>query len=107
MFLYVFGLPFIMAPTSGWFTVPTVTIAALGYYGLDEVAEILESPFGEDPNDIHLHAFIEELIADLDYAYCTHDEICRVIKSEEVDEDMLLAQRHDQDVPALPKKLTR
>ena len=41
-------------------------LIALGFFGLDEVAEILESPFGNDPNDIDLMSYATDLVADLE-----------------------------------------
>merc|ERR1712232_1052912 len=44
-------------------------IVSLGFYGLDEVAEVLESPFGNDPNDIHLRRYARRLMIDLNLIY--------------------------------------
>ena len=52
MFIYVFGLPFVMVANlppdttmaSGWPVAFVVAIAALGFYGLDEVAEVRAEP---------------------------------------------------------------
>ena len=50
-----FGIPFKgfaaegLAQLSGWWTLGFSAIATVGFFGLDEVAEILESPFGNDP----------------------------------------------------------
>merc|ERR1719316_166354 len=59
--LYVFVAPFLMAPASGYATPCIMLFASLGFFGLDEVAEILESPFGVDANDIDMTPLIQEL----------------------------------------------
>ena len=46
VFLSMF--PFALAPTCGWLTLIFSAVATVGFFGLDEVAEILESPFGND-----------------------------------------------------------
>ena len=45
---------------------PWRLVVSIGFFGLDEVAEILESPFSLDPNAINLRNFSDDLIRDLD-----------------------------------------
>ena len=88
VFFYIPWLAFTLAPKSGWTTPVTVVIAALGFFGLDEVAEILESPFGDDPNDIDLDIFINMLIKTLDRTYLLRQQTIDVIFTGKVDEDL-------------------
>lgn len=69
MFLYVFTLPFQVVAQCGHYTIFISALAALGFYGLDEVAEILESPFGSDPNDIDLRVDFLVLMKDMRTCY--------------------------------------
>lgn len=62
-------LPFLIVEDCGLFTMVVVGIVSLGFYGLDEVAEILESPFGNDPNDIDLRAECLGLMSDISMFY--------------------------------------
>jgi len=64
-----FSLPFVLERSCGHFAPFAVTLIALAVYGLDEVAEILESPFGTDPNDIDLEALEVSLVNDLELMY--------------------------------------
>eukprot|EP00930_Biecheleria_cincta_P072135 TRINITY_DN59583_c0_g1_i1.p1 TRINITY_DN59583_c0_g1~~TRINITY_DN59583_c0_g1_i1.p1 ORF type:complete len:397 (+),score=56.62 TRINITY_DN59583_c0_g1_i1:78-1268(+) len=67
---YVFTLParLIMEQTLLSTTLLTV-LAAVGFFGLDEVAEILESPLGNDPNDLNLRKYGRKLLVDLSMIY--------------------------------------
>merc|ERR1711881_724716 len=44
-----------------------------GFFSMDEVGEILESPFGNDPNDINLRRYGRRLLIDLDMVYHSKD----------------------------------
>jgi len=59
-------LPFVLAPSCRWVTLFFTAIATIGFFGLDEVAEILESPFGNDPNDIEIRSYGDALMSDLE-----------------------------------------
>eukprot|EP00929_Paragymnodinium_shiwhaense_P010337 TRINITY_DN114938_c0_g1_i1.p1 TRINITY_DN114938_c0_g1~~TRINITY_DN114938_c0_g1_i1.p1 ORF type:complete len:439 (-),score=108.78 TRINITY_DN114938_c0_g1_i1:272-1588(-) len=69
LFVFVFIMPFVLAKDTGWATPFIAALAALGFYGLDEVAEIMESPFGQDANDIDLTSYGRSLVADLGLFY--------------------------------------
>lgn len=71
--IFVYSLPFILYRDMGDLTPLVVGVVALGFYGLDEVAEILESPFGNDANDIDLEDYGLELMADLELIYHGRD----------------------------------
>jgi len=65
MIVFVTLLPFQIVKDCGYFTLLVSGLVALGFYGLDEVSEILESPFGNDPNDIDLRTDCLSLMADI------------------------------------------
>lgn len=67
--IFVYTLPFVLYRDMGDLTPLVCAIVALGFYGLDEVAEILESPFGNDANDIDLEDYGLELMSDLELIY--------------------------------------
>lgn len=76
--IYVFTFPFTIAEACGVFTLPITFLVSIGFFGLDEVAEILESPFSTDPNSINLRAYSERLIRDLDTMFYMHEEMKNV-----------------------------
>lgn len=67
--IWVNIFPFFIVRDAGHYSHWISGLVALGYYGLDLVAEILESPFGNDPNDIFLRGFGAELMEDMDMIY--------------------------------------
>merc|ERR1712070_917781 len=66
---WVFSLPFVLVPSCGRFTPAFMILISIGFFGLDEGAEVLESPFGDDPNDIDLKSFGNNLVKDLELVY--------------------------------------
>merc|ERR1719265_1835843 len=60
-------------------------LVATGFYGLDEVAEILESPFGNDPNDIDLRDYGQNLLTDIELFYHGREMQLDTIFNDEVD----------------------
>ena len=46
LIIWLFTVPFILAESVGWATPLVMPFIALGFCGLDEVAENIESPFG-------------------------------------------------------------
>jgi len=71
--VWVFSLPFFLVSSTGNWTAVISSLAALGYFGLDETAEILESPFGNDPNDIYLRQYGVKLMSDIEMIYNGRD----------------------------------
>lgn len=67
--LWVFTLPFVLQLSAYGFTPFAMFVISLALFGLDEVAEIMESPFGMDPNDIYLEEYREELVNDLELMF--------------------------------------
>lgn len=72
--VWVFTLPFFVEDALGAPACALLSgLVALGYFGLDEVAEILESPFGNDPNDIYLRVYGAALMEDLQMIFNGRD----------------------------------
>lgn len=71
--IFVYMLPFVLQRDTGSLTELICATVALGFYGLDEVAEILEAPFGDDANDIDLEHYGFELMSDLELIYHGRD----------------------------------
>jgi predicted membrane chloride channel (bestrophin family) len=63
---FVFFTPFVLEPSCGKLTPLVSAFVALGFFGLDEMAEILDAPLGCDPNSIDLEKHASELAEDLD-----------------------------------------
>ena len=62
-FLFLTTLPFVLVRRYGWFTLVTVLMAALAYYGINQVAMEIQDPFGTDINDFDIkeaYANLEE-----------------------------------------------
>ena len=55
-YLYVLLAPFAMAEEMGWYTPLFNAIVAYTFFGLDELARQLASPFGEEPQCLALSA---------------------------------------------------
>eukprot|EP00746_Dinoflagellata_sp_MGD_P048410 gnl/MRDRNA2_/MRDRNA2_219998_c0_seq1.p1 gnl/MRDRNA2_/MRDRNA2_219998_c0~~gnl/MRDRNA2_/MRDRNA2_219998_c0_seq1.p1 ORF type:complete len:328 (-),score=46.06 gnl/MRDRNA2_/MRDRNA2_219998_c0_seq1:41-922(-) len=72
---WVFVMPITIAESCGPILTHLLsTLLTIAFFGMDMVAEVLESPFGEDPNDIDLDyvsrkAFDE--LCSIHYTYCT------------------------------------
>lgn len=62
---FVLVLPFFIVSGSGLWTPLVCLVPAVGYFGLDEVSDILESPFGCDANDIDMWELGDALMSDL------------------------------------------
>jgi len=67
--LFNWSLPFLIVQSCQRYTILVALIPAVGFFGLDEVAEVLESPLGEDPNDIDLRRYGRKLMEDLAWIY--------------------------------------
>jgi len=77
-------LPFIIVKQSGNATYFISLLATIGFFGLDQVAEILESPFGKDANDIQLRDYGESLMQDIECMYRARDmELDTVITGDD------------------------
>jgi len=67
--VFCFSYPFVLEITCKHLTPFAMVVIAIGFFGCEEVAEILESPFGTDANDIDLKFFGQALIRDLEVLY--------------------------------------
>jgi len=63
--LFLLSVAFCLEPKTGRFNAFFVGLIAIGFFGLDEVAEILESPFGDDPNHINIYDEAQGLVEDI------------------------------------------
>lgn len=70
---WVFSLPFVLELYSYAFTPVAMFIISLALFGLDEVAEVMESPFGLDPNAIYLEDYREDLVNDLELMFYSRE----------------------------------
>ncbi|QQW36086.1 bestrophin family protein [Mycobacterium marinum] len=59
--LYCFTLPFAMVETFGWTTIVDVLIIAYTFFGIEEIAVEIESPFANDANDLPLEDICETI----------------------------------------------
>jgi len=71
--IFVFLLPFMIVDGAGRLTPFVAAVVALGFFGLDAVAEVLEAPFGNDPNCIRLRQYGSRLMEDLTMIYHSRD----------------------------------
>jgi len=62
----VFTLPWILAPRIKMWTPLVCLLAAIGFFGLDQVGAELEGPFGTDANDFPILKMGHSLCNDLD-----------------------------------------
>ncbi|PQE16824.1 Bestrophin UPF0187 protein [Rutstroemia sp. NJR-2017a BBW] len=53
-------LPFAMAAEIGWWTVPLVAFVAFALYGIEQIAQWHEDPFGKDKIDINMDDIVED-----------------------------------------------
>lgn len=84
LMVFLSMIPFALAPHCGWLTLAFSAVLTIGFFGLDEVAEILESPFGNDPNDLDIRAYGDPLMSDLELiAHCRDIESDFVFSSDE------------------------
>ena len=58
-------LPFALAGTLGWWTILAETLVCYTFFGLDELADQLEEPFGTEPNDLALDAMVRVIERDM------------------------------------------
>jgi hypothetical protein len=66
---FTFLTPFTMVPACGWATPLIMFFVALGFFGLDEAAEVLEQPFGTDPNQVDLNFHAQLFARDVEVCY--------------------------------------
>ena len=69
LYFWMFASPFVLEVQCGSATPAVMVLIGIGFFGLDEVAEILESPFGNDPNDIDLIMSADDLINDVEMLF--------------------------------------
>ncbi|KIJ57320.1 hypothetical protein M422DRAFT_40790 [Sphaerobolus stellatus SS14] len=66
VWLYLFFMPFQLAESFRWYTIPGTCVAAFFYLGFIAAGDEIEQPFGYDENDLDLDLFCRDIIrADL------------------------------------------
>ncbi len=63
--LFCVLLPFGLASTLGWATPVVSAVLAYAFFGLDQLGEETEEPFGTEPNDLPLDALVRTIEIDL------------------------------------------
>ena len=61
IYLFCILLPFAMAEPLGWLTPVFTAIVSYTFFGLDEIGDDLEDPFGFDENDLPCNALLRTL----------------------------------------------
>ncbi|KAF1005594.1 MAG: hypothetical protein GAK32_02620 [Pseudomonas fluorescens] len=61
IYLFCILLPFAMAEPLGWLTPVFTAIVSYTFFGLDEIGDDLEDPFGFDENDLPCNALLRML----------------------------------------------
>ncbi|KAK1220732.1 hypothetical protein PQX77_016480 [Marasmius sp. AFHP31] len=65
--LYLFALPLTLVSTLGWMTIPIVSVVAFTLMGIEGIADEIEMPFGDDPSDLPLDRYCEDLKEEILY----------------------------------------
>ncbi|ESK92995.1 hypothetical protein Moror_8898 [Moniliophthora roreri MCA 2997] len=65
--LYLFALPLTLVNDLGWMTIPIVTVVAFTFMGIEGIADEIEMPFGNDPVDLPLDRYCEDLKEEIFY----------------------------------------
>ncbi|KAJ8078560.1 hypothetical protein PM082_012843 [Marasmius tenuissimus] len=65
--LYLFALPLTLVNTLGWMTIPIVSVVAFTLMGIEGIADEIEMPFGDDPSDLPLDRYCEDLKEEILY----------------------------------------
>lgn len=59
--VYLFALPMTLVHELGWITVPLTTVVAFVFMGVEGIADEIEMPFGDDPSDLPLDRYCQDL----------------------------------------------
>ncbi|KAJ7273517.1 Bestrophin, RFP-TM, chloride channel-domain-containing protein [Mycena haematopus] len=65
--LYLFALPLTLVRELGWGAIPLVTVVAFTFMGIEGIADEIEMPFGNDPGDLPLDRYCQDLKEEVDY----------------------------------------
>ena len=69
LYFWVLCQPFVLEIQCGAATPAVMVLIGIGFFGLDEVGEILESPFGNDPNHLDLMEHAQDLVNDVEMLF--------------------------------------
>jgi ion channel-forming bestrophin family protein len=61
IFIYLITLPFAFVTTSGYITIPIVTLVTFVLLSVELIAEEIEDPFGRDINDLPTDELAEKI----------------------------------------------
>ncbi|MBF0316755.1 MAG: hypothetical protein HQL04_01150 [Nitrospirae bacterium] len=61
MYLFCMTIPISLVNTFGWWTILLGALVAYAFVGIEEIGIEVEDPFGEDPNDLPLDDFCENI----------------------------------------------
>ncbi|MBF0343371.1 MAG: bestrophin family protein [Nitrospirae bacterium] len=61
MYLFCLTIPFSLVSTFGWWTIFFGAMIAYVFIGIEEIGIEIEDPFGDDPNDLPLDEFCENV----------------------------------------------
>lgn len=73
-FIFCITLPFALYGSMGNYTPAIMALTVIGFYGIDAVGEILEDPFGCNPNDLNLDTMGDGLWHDIDMFFQEFEE---------------------------------
>lgn len=65
--LYLFALPLTLINDLGWSTIPIVTVVAFTLMGIEGIADEIEMPFGNDPHDLPLDTYCDDLREEIEF----------------------------------------
>ena len=72
IFFYVMTLPIAYAPVLGFYSIPIVVFIFYVLASLELIAEEIEDPFGDDPNDLPLDNISKNIRKNVDTIFKEH-----------------------------------
>lgn len=107
--IWFFLLPFVLAESSGWFTILWILIITYSVLGLRSVAVELQQPFGFDLNDHDLDKAADAIVKDILHVQRQHSAgVPTYVFQSETSAIWSSAPLNDQsvdDTPLLPEKV--
>ena len=64
-FVWMLMMPFTLVEVLGWLMIPVVSLTSLLVLAIEQIGVEIENPFGDDANDLPLHAYCLTVEADL------------------------------------------
>lgn len=66
LLIYCLSLPFQMVDKMGWYTAPLTALISFTLFGIEEIGNQIEDPFGRDPNDLPLDSFCQVMLRNIE-----------------------------------------